>query len=91
MSVEDHIQKYIEDLSDYEHESWADWQSYLFSRCTENADGSMTIPKELVERWQRQIATPYNQLSETEKQSDRDQIEKAKPILVKMVEDWHHG
>ena len=88
MSVEDHVRKYMEDLADYEHESWADWQSYLFSRCVENDDGSMTIPKDLVQRWQRQIETPYKRLTEREKQSDRDQIEKAIPILKRMVGDF---
>ena len=88
MSAEEHVRKYMEDLADYEHESWSDWQSYLFSRCVENNDGSMTIPKDLVQRWQRQIETPYSKLSEREKQSDRDQIEKAIPILKRMVNDF---
>ena len=88
MTEKEHIEKYMEDLADYEHESWADWQKYLFSRCTENPDGSMTIPKELVKRWQRQIDTPYQNLSEQEKQSDRDQIENLIPVLEKILESY---
>ena len=88
MLTENHIKDYMEDLADYEHESWADWQEYLFSRCTKNEDGSMTIPKDLVQRWQRQIDTPYKDLTEQEKQSDRDQIEKLKPVLKRMLENY---
>jgi len=36
--------------------------------------GSITIPKSLVERWERQIATPYEDLSNKEKDSDRTEV-----------------
>lgn len=62
----------IELLADYEHKRWSKWQSYLFSKSIKNDDGSVTIPKELVERWNRQIKTDYSCLSETEKDSDRN-------------------
>lgn len=34
------------------------------------------MPAELVEKWERQIATRYAELSETEKESDREQVRK---------------
>jgi hypothetical protein len=49
---------------------------YLFSVCQKNPDGSLTIPGMLVERWTRQTRTPYSQLSEKEKDSDREQADK---------------
>ena len=66
----------IEKLAAIEHERWAHWQSYLHSKCKENNDGSLTIPKELVERWNTQIETHYSDLTEEEKESDREQVMK---------------
>lgn len=63
-------------LADTQHSIWSHWMVYLFSRCTKNDDGSMTIPPDLVERWNRQLDTPYQDLSEAEKGSDRDQADK---------------
>lgn len=68
---DDWEREFVEAGAALEHERWARWQTYVFSRCARNLDGSMTMCREDVERWQRQIETPYNQLSETEKESDR--------------------
>ena len=57
-----------------EHEKWASWMVHLFQKSKHNKTGSVTIPKDLVERWWRQIETGYNDLSEHEKQSDRDVV-----------------
>ena len=64
-------EKLIEALADFEHDRWSRWQKHLFSKCIKNEDGSYTIPKEYVERWNRQINTKYSDLSEEEKESDR--------------------
>lgn len=66
----------IEILSAIEHDRWAHWQSYLHSKCKKNADGSLTIPKDLVEKWNIQIETNYSNLTEKEKESDREQVMK---------------
>jgi hypothetical protein len=60
-----------EELSAYAHEAWAGWMRYLFSVSTRNEDGSVTIPREQVERWIRQMETAYKDLPEDEKKSDR--------------------
>jgi uncharacterized protein with von Willebrand factor type A (vWA) domain len=65
-----------EQLAAIEHERWTDWQRYMHSLCVQNPDGSLTIPASLVERWEKQIATPYADLSEQEKQSDREQVDR---------------
>lgn len=62
----------VELLAEHEHKRWTKWQSYLFSKSFKNDDGSVTIPKELVDRWNRQILTDYNSLPEPEKESDRN-------------------
>ncbi len=63
-------------LADIQHEIWASWMEYLFSVCTDNLDGSVTIPASSVNHWQRQIATRYIDLSEREKDSDREHADK---------------
>lgn len=71
----------IEQLADQEHVGWAHWMAYLFQVSEQQPDGSVLIPAALVERWQRQVATPYTQLSEREKQSDREQVAHILPII----------
>lgn len=66
----------IETLSAIEHQRWSHWQSYLHSKCEKNDDGSLTIPKDLVEKWNKQIETDYSDLTEKEKKSDREQVMK---------------
>ncbi len=61
----------VEKLSDYEHDRWSRWQRHLFSKCKINSDGSLTIPKEFVDKWTRQMNTDYHDLSEEEKDLDR--------------------
>jgi hypothetical protein len=71
----------IEQLADKEHESWARWMDYLFSRCPFTEKGDAIIPRELVQHWKRQAATPYANLSESEKQSDRNEVAHILPII----------
>ena len=81
----------VELLADIEHERWASWQSHLHSKLYEVNDNRISLnphlkilPTELYDRWERQIATPYSQLSESEKQSDRNEVYKTLRALVKM-------
>ncbi len=65
----------IEKFAEIEHERWSKWQKYMHSKCMPTADdGIYQIGEEFVARWNRQINTPYSNLSEEEKQSDRDQV-----------------
>jgi hypothetical protein len=72
----------IEKLADAEHASWARWMDYLFGRCYPEIDGSLMIPADLVARWQRQVATPYADLGESEKQSDRNEVAHIVPFIA---------
>ena len=65
-----------EKLSAIEHERWSHWQKYLHSKCIEQDDGSLVIPSELVARWARLMKLNYSDLSEDEKDSDREQVER---------------
>ena len=64
----------VEEMAAMEHTRWSNWQSYLHSKCTRNEDGSLNIPAHLVLHWERQIGTPYSQLTEHEKESDRAEV-----------------
>ncbi len=63
------------------HEQWTGWMHYLFSKSPTNAIGQRTIPREWVSRWQRQMDTPYAQLSEPEKNSDREEADRVLSLL----------
>ena len=73
----------IEVIAAVQRQIWANWMQYLFSRCTIENDGGLTIPAEYVERWTRQIKTPYMELPEEEKESDRAQAKKILSSLGK--------
>jgi hypothetical protein len=88
----------MEKLSAIEHERWADWQRYVFSKCEVLIDGSTMIPRWAVEQWTRQINTPYGQLTESEKESDRREVRRYLPLIqakltaaeekTKKLEQW---
>ena len=63
----------MEELAGIEHKRWAHWQSYMHSKGTRQADGSLLLSADLVAHWETQIATVYEGLSEKEKESDREQ------------------
>ena len=70
-----------ERLARYAHEAWSGWMPYLFSRSANNADGPVTIPADLVDRWRRQMGTPYELLPPTEQDSDRAEADAMLTIL----------
>jgi hypothetical protein len=71
-----------EQLAAAEHERWAHWQRYVHSKGLQQPDGSIVLPADLVSRWEQQIATQYAQLTEQEKESDRDQVRKYLPLIL---------
>jgi hypothetical protein len=70
-----------EDLADYAHVAWSGWMVHLFSKSTTTLDSDVVIPSALVARWVRQVATPYQELSEGEKESDRAEARKILEIV----------
>jgi hypothetical protein len=73
----------LENLADLEHNRWSRWQTYLHSKCRKNEDGSLTISPEDVIHWEKQISTPYSELSEKEKESDRKEARKTLEMFDK--------
>lgn len=74
-------EKLLERLASIEHERWSHWQRYIHEQCVRGEDGSLTIPADLVRRWSEQLETPYSELSEEEKASDRDQVQRYLPVI----------
>ena len=73
----------LEELAAVEHERWSHWQRYLLSKCQPcGIEGDLLIPAALVKHWEKQIATPYADLPEMAKESDRDQVRKYLPLIV---------
>ncbi len=72
-----------EKLANLCHEQWSGWMKYLFSKGTFLPDGNFVIPKWAVDRWQRQMNTTYLDLSEDEKDSDRNEAQ----IFIDLLAD----
>lgn len=61
-----------ERLAALEHARWSKWQRWLHDQCRlDDRTHALMIPATLVARWEQQIATPYAELTEREKDSDR--------------------
>lgn len=71
-----------EALAAYAHEAWAGWMRYMFAKCNSTGVG-LAIPDALVERWQRQMSTPYADLPEEEKRSDRKEADEMLAIVFR--------
>ena len=61
-----------ERLAELEHKQWAHWTEYMLNNLT--ADN--------IVRWRQQINTPYSELSEKEKDSDRKWANKVLDIII---------
>lgn len=79
--IEDALNDLVETLAEKEHERWSHWQRYMHEQSVRQSDGSLLIPPELVDRWEKQINTHYGRLSEREKDSDREQVRKYLPLI----------
>ncbi len=91
---------FIEKGASLEHERWSNWQKYLHSLCSPHKllsynstkrdyedieTGGLVIGKSRVEHWERQINTPYSELSEKEKEYDRIEVRKYLPMIKELL------
>ena len=65
-----------ERLAELAHEQWSGWMHYMFGKGHVNERGEWVMPAWAVERWDRQCNTPYAELLEHEKDSDRIEADK---------------
>ncbi|MFA5828162.1 MAG: hypothetical protein WC841_02215 [Candidatus Shapirobacteria bacterium] len=62
-----------EELAKLEHLQWTCWSKFMLNNLTE----------ENIAKWKKQINTPYNELTDQEKQSDRKWADKVLEIIQK--------
>jgi hypothetical protein len=88
MNVDLDLEALKQQLASIEHERWASWQRWMHDQCgaLPGSGGALMIPAALVERWERQIVTPYEQLSEAEQRSDMEQVDRYWPLIAPALE-----
>ena len=79
------MESLFEELANIEHQRQADWLGYLHSRCYRSEKGDLIVPLKLVENWEYQIETDYKDLSEEEKDSDREQVDRYVPLIIERI------
>ena len=75
--MKDWKKELIEKWAGIEHDRWSKWQNYIHSKFVEHSNGKgefVCLSIKLLRHWERQIATDYEDLSEREKESDREQV-----------------
>ncbi len=74
-----------EELAELAHEQWSGWMKYLFERGHWDDSGGFTINPESSARWKRQAQTPYAELSELERDSDRVEADKFFAVMLAYI------
>ena len=92
--IQNKLDELVEILAEKEHDRWAHWQKYMHERVYDSSQSInphlKVIPTEDYNRWERQLNTPYSELSEKEKESDRKQVRKYLPIIEQVLTDYHN-
>jgi hypothetical protein len=68
-------------LAELEHDRWSRWMRFQFSLGIVEEDGTWRMPAALVERWRRQMDTPYVDLTEIERHSDLAEADRSLEII----------
>lgn len=76
-----------EELAALCHDQWAGWMRYLFDQTITVGDDCEEIQTSDVKRWMRQIQTPYVELPDNEKESDRKEADKILAVLAATTPD----
>lgn len=73
--------QHLEAFAEYAHVAWSGWMRYLFDKLELNSLSQLVLPREWYDRWRRQMTTNYANLSESEKESDRDEARQMLAIV----------
>jgi hypothetical protein len=74
-----------QELAAIEHERWADWQKWCHEVLRKMVPTSPEL-ENVLNRWDRQIATPYDQLTVIEKASDMEQVNRYWPLIEAYID-----
>lgn len=77
----------IETLAAIEHERWAHWQKHMHAKGVRRPDGALVLPAEMVAQWESQIARVYAELTDEEKESDREQVRRYLPMIAAALDE----
>jgi len=91
-SLDSSIEEIREKLAAIEHERWADWQKWMHTKGEWSALAgkgndyiALCFPKAYIDHLELQIATPYAQLSDAEKASDMEQVDRYWPLIQTLI------
>lgn len=83
--VEQKSDSQYEQLAEEAHGVRAEWIEYMFSQGSVNSGrDTFEIPRHVWEGWERQAKTPYIQLTEPDKETDRDIAQR----YISIMESW---
>ena len=74
-----------EKLAAIEHERWSDWQKWCHQVIRENVPRTDELEAVLA-RWDRQIEVPYELLTDSEKVSDMEQVDRYWPLILDLLD-----
>ena len=84
----------IESLADYAHEAWSEWMRYLLMHASIGPTARfgdraqcLVIPSEWHDRWDRQVSTPYANLTEVEKDANRKEARRMIALVWQALEE----
>ena len=60
-----------EKLAATAHQIWARWCQFFLDSCNTDSNGRLIVPTNKQQLWKTQIETPYERLSEADKNKDR--------------------
>ena len=80
------MSEFRERLAELCHDQWSGWMKYMLheDRGALLSTPAWVINTESFKRWSRQMNTPYAELSEKEKESDRNEADK----FIALVEEF---
>ena len=80
-----------ERLAALAHEQWSGWMRHMFAPETDairrvHSSGARFMRDWAVKRWHRQMTTPYTELPDGEKESDRKEADRVLALLADAIE-----
>ena len=82
----------VETIADFFHMNWSHWMKYLYTKLEQYDstggfkdydEDDFLMDRSDYDHWERQINTPYSELSEKEKDSDREWAIKLLKLIQK--------